>query len=89
MVAGVDTVKLDLETCECECWERPVSFVKLGLWPITPDKWVFVDFQFMFFVSVLQNTSPTTSLSSILDAVRFVHEFPLFVSTTINYCTDL
>lgn len=92
--AGITDFTIKFPLCSrCDnlnnMWSQPINMIQLGLWPLTVKQWTFVDFKFMFFMSVLQNTSPVTSLSSLLQALKFVDSFPFSVSKLFILRTKL
>lgn len=61
-------------------WGTPPEYCQIGLWPLHVGSWTFLDFPLMNFMSTLQHLSPVTSLTSLLETLKFTHKFPSVVS---------
>lgn len=58
------------------CDKSPLTtvadLVQLALWPLNPRGTMFVDFSFMFYISVLQHFSPPLSMGAMLETLKFI-----------------
>lgn len=76
------------EECFWRSWETPEDSINHALWPLNTKFEVFIDFNLMLFMSVLQHESPSLSHSSLLKTLQFmpalsgkVYKFPNFLFT--------
>ena len=63
---------LRCDHCMWSSWCTPHDAIRHALWPINSKLDVFIDFNLMLFMSVLQHESPTLSLGSLLKSLLFM-----------------
>jgi len=72
---GLAETAINMPYCELCSW-APVQlcedFPKIGLWPLTPEGKVFVEFSYLLHNSILQHHSPTLSMKSMLSSLKFI-----------------
>lgn len=67
------------------CCVSVADFVSRGLWPVNPARFEFIPFEVMKLVNTITNFSPTTSMSSIAQALNFEHQMQNQVSLSIYH----
>lgn len=75
LISGLVSQRIIPISCNACFWcsySSKVDLVSVGLWPLDCQFEVFLDFNFILYMSTLQHFSPPLSLGSLLSTIKFV-----------------